>query len=152
MSNPPFPTGGRAPRLHFVSKPAEFPVKPASVQPPTKCRDCGAVDIWCATCQAPHPIRSIEQGHDQTCHIAHCDQDPTLTPMQLRQPCPLAGKAATDGPLDPLAHERKREIAAVTIGILCGFIAGVVLTLATIIILSSAASPRGIKAEHSIEK
>lgn len=146
------PARGLAPRHRFVMrKQCELPVKPSATPPPTKCRDCGAVDIWCVTCQTPHPIRRIEQHHEHACHVAHCDQDPTLTPMALKQPCSLAGKASADAALDPLTHERKREWAAAAVGIFVGIIIGIVITLATIVTLNLAYRPRQAT-EYTIER
>ena len=137
----------RAPRHRFVMrKQAPIPVEPFKLPPPIKCVDCGAVDIWCRACDTGHPIRSIEQH----VHAAQCHDDPS-GPKLLRQACPLAGKAETDAAHDQLAYERKREITAATLGLFLGFILGVVMTLATVVLLSSHYRARPVQ-EQPIER
>jgi len=94
-----------------------------------------------------HPIRAIEHH----VHIAHCH----AKQKELRHPCPIPGRLARDkaeaDALDPLVHERKREIAAATVGLLLGFILGVVATLATIVSLNLAYRPHPTS-EQPIER
>lgn len=142
MSNGIDPITGRRPHRFVMRRPKPIPIEPFHVSPPIKCRDCGAVDIWCTTCEARHPIRSID---DHT-HVAFCIREEHKA--QLRQHCPLAGRA--DHALDQQVHERKREIAAAMVGALIGFITGVALTLLTVAIVGGAYLYQGV--EHRIEQ